>query len=182
MTQKKHYPFLDVALDIFFSVVLYNYFITFPGFNMRALFLAFSLVVVLNYWWLARSYSVLPKYYLFDLYFVAAIVFIFAQWSYYFNDIGGYLLTLATLFLVDAIYSFLSVYAHKEKRDEPSLRSFFISEILIAIIYFVVYAYARDFTWQVLMAIAIPYALLLWQMFRTKIFKTEFFDNDNQPY
>ncbi len=121
MKKIQYYGFLDVVVDVFYSIILYNAFLAFPGFNLDFLLMIFAIFVMLNYWWTARNYQELPKYYLFDFYSLVIIMFVFSRWSEYFTNIQGFIGIMVLFFTLDSLYSFLSIRLHSEKKDEKSL-------------------------------------------------------------
>ena len=132
----KFYSFLDVVIDVFYSIILYNVFIAFPGFTIESMLMVLTTFIMINYRRGTRNYNEIPKYYLFDVYLITIIMFIFSQWPNYFNNITYFIYILAIFFAIDAIYALLSIFIHKEKRDEPSLKFYFIAELVLALIYF----------------------------------------------
>ena len=135
MKKVHYYGFIDVVIDVFYSIILYNVFMAFPGFGRDFLLMVLALFVMLNYWWTARNYSELPKYYLFDFYSIVIIMFIFTQWSNYFSDIHGFLVIMMTFFAFDSLYSFVSIFVHSEKKDEKSLQYYATAELILTLVY-----------------------------------------------
>lgn len=182
MAKTKYYAFIDVALDIFVSVILYNLFTTFPGFNAQLLLLVFAVLVIINYWWGTRSYFDLPKHYLIDLYFLAMIMFIFAQWANYLDDLRGFLMVATIFFLTDAVFALSGVFLHAEKKDEPSLYFYAVTEIVVAAVYFAMSRLLVDLTPIAAASVFLPYLLLWGATIRRGYFKFKFEDAGNQPY
>lgn len=156
----KYYPFLDIVIDVFYSIILYSSFTQFPGFRLEALLMVLSVFIMLNYWWTSRGYKELPKHYLFDFYFIPIIMFIFAQWPSYYLNIKGFAVILAIFFAVDAIYALLSIYAHEEKADEASLRFYFAAEMIIAGVYLMESLVITSPTPLSVLALYVPYLIL----------------------
>lgn len=178
----KYYAFLDVAIDVFFSIILYNAFISFPGLNMSFILMILAVFVMVNYWWISRAFTEEPKYYLVDLYFLTVAMFLFAIWPNYFTNIKIFSLIMAIVWLVDALYSLADIPAHKERRDERTLKSYFKTEFIVAAYYFIVYALISSLTWETLIIVVVPY--FVWYLIGIKrgIFKIKFVDSGNQPY
>jgi hypothetical protein len=149
----KYYAFLDVVLDVFYSIILYNAFIAFPGFKWEALLMAFAIFVMLNYWWEARSFYEMPKHYLVDLYLTTIVMFIFAQWPDYFTNAKGFLTVLILFLLFDGIYSILLVFIHKEQKDEKTLWHYAAFEFFLAVIYAAIYLFISK--------VSLPLAIVL---------------------
>jgi len=178
----KYYPFLDVVLDVYVSIILYNVFIAFTGFNLQAVLLLFVMMVIINYWWNSRQYGELPKHYLIDVYFITAVMFIFSQWPNYFSDITKFLYVTAVFFAVDAVYSATAIYAHGETKDHPSLKFFFATEAALAAAYFGLSFVFTSLTWAAVLTVFLPY--LAWTAAGVKrgLFRFKFIDTGNQPY
>ena len=157
----KYYAFVDVAIDVFFSIILYNAFISFPGLNLGFALMILAVFVMINYWWISRAFVEEPKYYLIDLYFLTAAMFLFAIWPSYFTNIKLFTLVMALVWLVDAAYSLTDIPAHKERRDERTLRSYFISAIVVSAYYFILYSLVSRLTWESLIFVAVPYLLMV---------------------
>jgi len=172
--KSKYYPFLDVVIDVFYSIVLYNAFTQFPGFKIESLLMLLSVFIMLNYWWTSRSYRELPKYYLFDFYFIAIIMFVFTQWSNYYLNITLFVRVLAIFFAVDAIYSLLSIYVHKEKANEASLRFYFATELILAGIFMIESMIFASISLPALLALFIPYIIFYLILLKKKLFITRF--------
>jgi hypothetical protein len=182
MSQPKFYAFLDVVVDVFYSIILYNAFVAFRGFNLSALLLALSVFIMINYWWTIRSYEHLPKHYLFDFYAITIIMFIFAQWPNYYHDIRHFTYVLAIFFAVDAIYAGLAILIHKESGDEKSLKFYFCAELILAIIYLGAAFILTELTWFNVVFLFIPYFIMYAVAFKKGLIKTKFRDSGNQPY
>lgn len=179
----KYYAFLDVVLDVFYSIILYNAFIAFPGFKWEALLMAFAIFVMLNYWWEARSFSEMPKHYLFDLYLTTVAMFIFAQWPSYFTDVKGFMIVLILFLLFDAAYSIICVFAHKERKDEKALWHYAGWEFLLAIIYGIIFMFiARMSLPAAVILIILPYLIFYIIELKTGVLNTKFRDDGKQPY
>lgn len=182
MKKIKYYSFLDVTMDIFYGIVLYNAYIAFPGFKIESMLMVLSIIVMLNYWWITRSYAELPKYYLFDFYMIGLIMFIFSQWPNYYFNLPYFIFIITLLFFLDGIYSLLDIYIHKEKKDHKSLYFYFIIEILIGFYYLFSSFVLKETNWFAIVMLFLPY-IVFWAMaFKKGLLKTKFIDTENQPY
>lgn len=182
MRRPKYYAFLDVVIDVFYSIILYNAFVAFPGFHLSALLMFFSVFVMLNYWWAARSHSILPKFYIVDFYFISGVMFIFSQWPSHFLDINKFLIVTAVFFGFDAIYSLVDIFAHKEKGGEKGLWFYFISESILSLIYLALSLFVNHLIVNALILLYLPYVIWFIIHLQSGLFKTKLEDNGAQPY
>lgn len=179
----KYYAFLDVVLDVFYSIILYNAFIAFPGFKWEAILMAFAIFVMLNYWWEARSFSEMPKHYLFDLYLTTVVMFIFSQWPSYFTDVKSFIIILILFLLFDTAYSIICVFAHKERKDEKTLWNYAGSEFILAIVYAGIFLFITKVPLPVAVVLIIfPYLIFYIIELKLGIINTKFRDDGKQPY
>lgn len=178
----KYYAFLDVVVDVFYSIILYNAFVAFPGLKLSSILMVFSIFIMLNYWWSERSDNQSPKYYLMDFYFIAVIMFIFSRWPNYYTNIQGYIGILAIFFYVDAFYSLMAIPGHQEKRDEPLLKYYFIWEIILGVVYTFLAFYIKTETLGMIILVILPYMMWFVDAIRRNIVQFKFVDNGNQPY
>jgi len=180
--QVKYYPFLDVVVDVFFSIIFYNAFMAFPGWKLETVLMVFSIIIMMNYWWVTRTGHEIPKHYLFDVYFIIIPMFIFAQWPTYYTDISMFTYILAAFFGIDAIYALISIWAHKEKNDEPALVFYLKYEMALAVSYFIIAGVITELNWISLLFVLLPYLFFTFVSFKKGYATTKFIDNDNQPY
>jgi len=179
MKQKaKKYPFLDLVIDVFYSIILYNAFTAFPGFKLEAGLMAVAIFVMINYWWGSRSFLELPKHYIVDFYMITIVMFIFAQWANYFTDVTGFLYVFAVFFAFEAVYSTIDIFAHKEKKDEPSLKFYIIIDSLCAAAYLLEALFIKELTWISLVLIVVPYLIFLGLCIKKKLFRPVFVSID----
>jgi len=178
MVKKKFYNFLDLAIDVFYGIILFNTFLAFPGININGAFMIFSVFVMINYWWSNRNYPELPKHYLFDFYMITIIMFIFTQWTNYYFNIKGFLSILYLFYFIDGIYSLIAIPLHIEKRDEPSLKFFTKIDFILGGIY-LAYSFLLDsMNIFSLLIIVIPYLIILLIELKKGYFKTRFEKQD----
>lgn len=182
MKRFHYYSFLDVVVDVFYSIILYNGFVSFPGFNLNGFLLLFSVFFMLNYWWAARSFNEMPKYYLLDFYLISVVMFLFALWPAYFNDFRSFAILTAVILAFDAFYSWLDVYVHREKTDEQKMWFYFKSEILLAITYIIIAAVFPEISSTALIILFAPYLVWYFICLEKGILKTKFLDSGNEPY
>ncbi len=180
--QVTYYPFLDVAIDVFFSIILYNAFIAFPGWNIHFFLLFFIIFVMLNYWWSARTFHELPKHYIFDFYMLSAVMFIFSIWPESLKSISNFFFMTCLFFFFDALYSLLAIFFHPEKSDERQLLFHFISGGLLAGVYFIATIFIHSLDQFTLLVLFIPYLLYFFINIKLGFFKLTFIDNNKQPY
>lgn len=178
----KYYQFLDVAIDVFFSIILYNAFISFPGLNASFVLMILAVFVMINYWWISRAFVEEPKYYLADLYFVTIVMFLFTIWPNYFSNIRVFALIMGLVFLVDSIFSIVDVPLHEEVNDEPTLKRYFKEEIVVAVYYLAMYFYVNSMTITTLALVIVPYLIYFALDVRSGVFITRFIDEGKQPY
>jgi len=178
----KYYSFLDIAIDIFYGIILYNVFLAFPGLRIEAWLIVFMTWLMLDYWWISRSWQNLPKHYLIDLYFVTAVMFIFSIWPNYVFDFHKFLIVTALFFLVDALYSFVVIFAHEETSDHKALIFYSWYETIQALLY-VGFSYLfSSVTPFALICIFIPQIISFIVLVKKGYLKTKFEDTGNQPY
>ncbi len=179
---KNYYAFLDVVLDVFYSIILYNAFIAFPGFKLEALLMAFAVFIMLNYWWVARSFNDLPKHYLIDFYCVVVIMFIFSQWSNYFENLQHFLFVLTAFFAADAIYSLIIYFVHSEKQHKKTILFYVITEAILSLIYGIFSILFQNLSIYSLILILLPYSIFYVVSLKNESIQNKFLDNGNQPY
>ncbi|MFH0873745.1 MAG: hypothetical protein V1846_02785 [Candidatus Komeilibacteria bacterium] len=180
--KSRYYPFLDVVLDVFYSIILYNVFIAFPGLRLESLLMVFACLIMLNYWWDARSDTLFPKHYLFDFYAVSVIMFIFSQWPTHFLNLHYFLLITSTFFFADGIYAFIAIYAHKETVDETALKLDVAVELFLGAIYLLFAQIITALTVSTIIVIYVPYLIWFWTNIKRGYFKPKFLNSGNQPY
>lgn len=181
-TATKYYSFVDVVIDIFYSIILYNAFIAFPGFRIESFLMLFAIFVMLNYWWAVRSYNEMPKHYLVDFYCITIVMFLFSQWPNYFLSYSHFALATAVFFCFDAVYALIDIFAHGERQDERSLWFYCASELALAAIYFGLSRLFDSVSAVSIVLIFVPYAIWYLMLFKLKFIKTRFIDAGNQPY
>ncbi len=181
MKRIKHYAFLDVVLDVFYSIILYNAFISFPGLKLESWLMVFALFVMLNYWWIERSFDE-PKYYLLDFYCVSIIMFLFAIWPSHFGNITDFLIITVLVFLMDAVFCLVDLYIHKEQKGRNAEKFYIWTDLVLAAIYgiFIHYLTVID-TLSVILLFA-PYMIWFIANVNKHLLNQEFVDNGNQPY
>jgi hypothetical protein len=180
--QPKFYAFLDVVIDVFYSIILYNAFVSFPGLKLESFLMLFAVFVMINYWWDARSDIDMPKHYLGDFYFITFIMFIFAQWPAHFGNVQEFLYVTTLFFFVDAIYARAALAMHLEQADRKSLMFWFKAELLLTIIYGIYSITIAVVTPLSLLLIFLPYLIFFGVNIKKKIFKLKFIDSGNEPY
>jgi len=179
---QKYYAFLDVALDVYFSIVLYNAFVAFSGLNKQAVLLALAVLIMLNYWWTERSAGGVPKHYLIDFYLTTCLMFGFTVWPNYFGDLSKFLFVAAFLFLFDALHSILAIYVHSERSDEPDLRSYMWADLLAGSAYLIMGWFLKETTWLNLALVWLPYVILMAVFIKRRLLPLKFVDDGDQPY
>lgn len=173
MAKAKLMPFLDLVIDVFYSIILYSAFTAFPGIRIESFLMLFAVMVMINYWWAARSFE-MPKHYIADFYLTIVVMFIFSQWSNYYLDITGFLQVAAILFFVDSLYSALMIPIHKEKKDEPGLRFYFVSELILACAYFIYSIVLTSVNPTSIVLIFLPYLVFYFVTLKKGLTKTKF--------
>lgn len=159
MKRKKYEPFLDIAMDVLYSIVLYTLFVAFPGLVIETWLMIFAAFLMINYWWAERESGNFPKYYLIDFYFSILVLFLFYLWSNYFLNVTYFLYVTTIFFFVDSVWSVVAIYAHKEKSDEPELKFYFATESILTVIYLVYSFILKSVDFISLMLIFAPYAV-----------------------
>ncbi|MFA5888852.1 MAG: hypothetical protein WCW47_00300 [Candidatus Paceibacterota bacterium] len=182
MKKIKHYAFLDVVIDVFYSIILYNVFMAFKGFDLNSVLVFFAIFIMMDYWWSARSFSEFPKYYLVDLYFITGLMLVFAQWSNYFDSVQRFVGVLIIFLAIDTIYTISAIFIHKEKIGRKKLWFYFWTELCLTFVYCGLYVLTPILTVIWLMAIILPYLIIDIWGFYVGIEDSEFLDNNEQPY
>lgn len=178
----KYYAFLDVVLDVFYSIILYNAFIAFPGFNLFAILMAFSVFIMINYWWIARSFTSLPKYHLVDFYFTVVIMFIFSQWANYYKSMQSFLVVLTLFWALDSLYELVIYVIHRQRNFKKTIRFDLLFEIALVVVYGSFIPFLRNVTPLNIALIVTPYLIFYFFSLKMGYMTYKFLDNGNQPY
>jgi hypothetical protein len=174
--RKTHYAFLDAVMDVLYSVVLYNLFVNFPGFENLATLVLFFFVTVLmiNYWWFSRSIAVMPRYFLVDVYFYATVMFIFMRLTGAMADTTAFLGWLTVLFAVDLVYSIVDLMVVRHAKSWlVYLNHFMAWNFAIMLIYFAAYLFIKELTPLLAFALVLPYAAYMAYSFAKGLMKVK---------
>lgn len=153
---RKYFGFLNIVIDVFYSIILYNVFMAFPGFGPEAFMMLLSTMVVINYWWGTRIGKV-PKYHLIDFYFIAIVMFLFSQWPGQYLNITNFIYIMAAIWAVNAVYTQVDIRLHRTKVDEPYLRTYFRLDACLAIFYLLCSFFITTVDWTSIALLWIPY-------------------------
>jgi hypothetical protein len=177
-----YYPFLDVVLDVLYSIILYDAFTAFPGFNLAGVLFVFAVFIMVNYWWSSRNFEEFHKHYLIDFYVVTIVMFIVMQWPKYYNDINSFVMVLAAFFFTLAIGSIISLFTHEEKDESKALKTYIMTDGALSIYYTLMIFLIKDASIPSLILIIAPYLIKYLYTIRKGIFRTKFTGADKQPY
>jgi hypothetical protein len=136
--KRRYYAFLDIVVDVFYSIILYNLFATWLGFaDLPATILfAFMFVVVIDYWWAERTVEEIPKYCLTDIYFYTFIFFVLSQIPGHFNDPRAFVLWFMAFIALDLMFSLVDRAVYKvEKAGRKFLNAFIVSYVVLLVVY-----------------------------------------------
>jgi hypothetical protein len=81
-------------------------------------------------------------------------------------------------FAFEAVYSIVDIFAHKEKKDEPSLKFYIAIDSLCAAAYLLEALFIKELTWISLILIAVPYLIFLGLCIKKKLFRPIFVSID----
>lgn len=168
-------PFLNIVIDVYFSIVLFSAFTTFPGFNKYSFLMLFSIIIMINYWWVLRSFAHYPKYYLVDFYYITGIMLIFAQWPNYYFDLKSFLIVTAIFYLVDALWDITDIYIHKEHKGKPILTFNAGFEIALAGTYFAYTYILKDINIMTMLLLMLPYAVYFYWSVKKGVLTERFY-------
>ena len=132
----KYFRFLDTAVDVYFGIMLFELFLSFPGLEkIPAALLFFHLMFFMIFtWWELRTIEQIPKHYFVDFIILALEMFALTQAISYLENPTGYLGWLIAFLLIDGIATWVDWYIHKPNRSEKRFLVFFLIDdgILVA--------------------------------------------------
>jgi len=143
--------------------------------------MVFALFVMLNYWWIERSFNE-PKYYLLDFYCVSIIMFLFAIWPSHFANITDFLIITVLVFVMDAIFCLIDLYIHKERKGRTIEKFYIWTDIVLAVIYGIYTHYLSVINPLNIILTFLPYGIWFAMNVKKHLLNQEFIDSGDEPY
>jgi hypothetical protein len=175
----KYFRFLDTAVDVYFGIILFTLFLSFPGFaEIPQTILFFHLMFFMMFtWWELRTVEQIPKHYFVDFIILGLEMFVLTQAISYLSDPAGYLAWLIAFLAMDMLDTGIDWFLHKPGKSEKRFLAFFLIDdgILIAF-YIAAFLLVDELSILSAIAISLPFiaSVFFSIMFRTTELKARY--------